>query len=286
MAFGQNKNSDIVEKDVHCPYCDSDHAILINKTTSKKVSLQLPAFGLKFVLSLIYLSFIHIWINGCKIIEAIKVIDSVTYVFCPNCGNSYSRAPSEVIKEEIHEPKLYRIKKGRICMGLCKGISEYTGISLLWVRIMTVFYGFTIIGAILYFLIGMCIPYREDAENGIDKRKFYRIKNGKDIKGVCKGFSVYTDIPVGWVRLITLILSPLLVIPYFIICAFVPYKENAESGIVRKKLYKVKDHKVFFGLCAGFSERYGKPRWFWRIFGVLLFPIYLILSAVIPTKEE
>lgn len=286
MTFRQNKENEFIEKDIHCPYCDTNQAVLISKTISKKISIQLPAYGLRFILSLLYLSFLHIWRYGYKLIEAIKVIDNITYVFCPNCGNSYSMAPPEVIKEETEEPKFYRIREGRICMGLCKGISEYTGISVLWIRIMTIFYGLTVIGAILYFLIGACIPFKENAEQGLYREKFYRIAKGKDIMGLCKGFSVYTDIPVGWVRLITVIFSPIMVLPYFIISAFVPVKEKVEQGIVRKKLYKIKEDKVFFGLCSGFSERFGMPRWFWRILGVLLFIVYLILSAVIPTKEE
>ena len=87
----------IIAKDVHCPYCDSANAVLLNKTSSRKFAFQLPAFGLKFVLSLLYLSIIHICINGFKLFETIKTIDNVTYVFCPNCGNSYSMAPPEQI---------------------------------------------------------------------------------------------------------------------------------------------------------------------------------------------
>lgn len=286
MIFDKNKSEDKIEKNVHCPYCDSENAILIHKTTSKKVSLQLPAYGLKFILSLLYLSIIQVWIHGYKLIEAIKVIDTVTYVFCPMCGNTYSMAPPEMIKEEVQAPKFYRVKNGKVIMGMCKGVSEYTGIPLLWVRIMTIFYGLTIIGVFLYFLIGACIPYKEDAEIEETDRKLYRIRKGKDITGLCKGFSAYTNIPTGWVRLITVIFFPITILPYFIISAFIPVKENVEAGIKRKKLYKIKENKVFFGLCAGFSKCYGMPRWFWRILGVLLFPVYLILSAVIPTEEE
>lgn len=256
MLTHSNKYENIVMKDIHCPYCGSDNALLLNKTTSKKLSLQLPAFGLKFIFSLLYLSFVQIWIHGYKLIEAIKVIDTVTYGFCPHCGNSYSMAPPDIIKEEIKEPRFYKIKDGKVVMGLCKGISEYTGISLLWVRIMTVFYGLTVIGAILYFLIGACLPFKEEAEDGVAYKKFYRINKGKDIMGLCKGFSEYTGIPVMWVRIFTVLFSSTIIgIPlYFIISAFVPVKENVEQGITRKKLYKIKEGKVILGLCAGFAK--------------------------------
>lgn len=291
MAHNQNKENEIIEKEIHCPYCNTDHAVLLSKTTSKKISIQLPAYGLKFLLSLFYLSIVQVMIHGFKLIEAVKVIDNVTYAFCPNCGNSYSMAPPDVIREEVKAPKFCRIKKGKVVMGMCTGISEYTGIPLLWVRIMTVLYGVTMIGAILYFLIGACVPYKENAEEGIQRGEFYRIQKGKDITGLCKGFSVYTDIPVMWVRIfavlsISTIIGPIL---YFIISAFVPVKEKVEQGIVRKRLYKTKNKKVFLGLCAGFAEYSNMPLWLVRLLTiVLIFPmaLYFIIAAIVPTEEE
>ena len=159
-----NKDS-IIVKDIHCPYCNSEHAILINRAESKKMSLQLPSFGLKTILSLLYLSVIYVWIHGYKLIELKKETENVTYGFCPHCGNGYSMAPPESVKEETKEPKFYRIRENKVIMGMCKGISEYTGISVLWVRILTVAYGLTFIGAILYFLISICIPFKEISDN-------------------------------------------------------------------------------------------------------------------------
>lgn len=290
MNSQQNKDN-IILKEIHCPYCNSDNALLLNKTTSKKISLQLPAYGLKFLFALIYLSFVQIWINGFKIIEAIKTIDNITYGFCPKCGNSYSMAPPDVIKEETDEAKFYRIQKGKVVMGMCKGISVYTGISLLWIRIMTVLYALTIIGAILYFLIGACIPFKENAEiDNVDK-KFYRINNGRDIMGLCKGFSEYTDIPVMWVRIFTLLFGCTIIgIPiYFIISAFVPVKEKVEQGIKRKKLYKIREGKVILGLCAGFAKYANMPLWLVRLLTIVLIipmALYWIVGAIVPTEED
>ena len=289
--MGTQYNIDnIIAKDVHCPFCETDNAILLNKTTSRKLSLQLPAYGLKFVLSLLYLAFVQIWINGYKLIEAIKTIDNVTYGFCPRCGNSYSMAPPETVKKEVKEPKFYRIKDGKVVMGLCKGIAEYTGISLLWIRIMTVFYCLSVIGLLLYFLIGACILYKEDADKGVKYKKYYRIRKGKDLLGVCRGFSEYTDIPVMWVRLLTVLLglSFVGVIAYLIICLFVPYKEDVEEGKERKKLYKIKDGKVILGLCAGFAKYLNMPLWLVRTLTiVLVFPLvlYWIVGALVPNEE-
>lgn len=92
MAHNKNKENEIIERDIHCPYCNTDHAVLLSKTTSKKISIQLPSYGLKFLLSLLYLYIVQVMIYGFKLIEAVKVIDNVTYAFCPNCGNKIGRA--------------------------------------------------------------------------------------------------------------------------------------------------------------------------------------------------
>lgn len=288
MTLRKSQENEIIDKGIHCPYCETDHAVLLTKTTAKKISIQYPAFGLKFVLSLLYLSIVQIMIHGYKLIEAVKKIDSVTYAFCPNCGNSYSMAPPEVIQEETKEPRFCKVKDGKVIMGMCTGISEYTGISLLWVRIMTVFYGVTVVGAILYFLIGACIPYKEDIENEIKRKKFYRIQRGGDITGLCKGFSEYTGIPVMWVRIFAVLSIFTVICPilYFIISSFVPVKEKVEQGIKRKKLYKTHNKKILLGLCAGITEYSGMPIWLIRVISVLLFPLYFIIGAIVPTKEE
>ncbi len=283
-----NKDNSIIVKDIHCPYCDSDNALLINRAEAKKVSLQLPAFGLKTVLSAVYLSLVHVWIHGWKLIEAKKEIENVTYGFCPNCGNGYSMSPPESVKAEAEEPRFCKIRDGKVIMGLCKGISEYTGISILWIRIMTVIYGLTIIGALLYFLIGACIPFQDELNCEIPDKRFYRINKGKDVMGLCKGFAEYTGIPVMWVRIFTLMggCTGIGAIAYFIVGAFIPIKEDVELGIQKKKLYKVKKGKVLFGLCTGLAEYSGIRLWAVRLLTVLfLSPIYFVLAAIIPTQE-
>ena len=291
MATQQTKDSSVILRDVHCPFCNTDQAFLINSAKQKKISIQYPAFGLKYVLSLLYLAFFHIWVNGYKLIEATKGIDSVTYGFCPSCGNSYSATMPEIAKEEMEEPKFYKVNDGKVIMGFCKGVSEYTGISLLWIRIMTVLYGLTVIGAIAYFIFSACIPFKEDVESGTADKRFYRIDNGRDIMGLCKGFSVYTGIPVMWVRIFTLMAGCTIVgaVLYFIIAAFLPVKENVERGIIRKKMYKIKQDKWLLGLCKGFSVYANMPLWVVRMLTILLvapLALYFFFCAIIPTEEE
>jgi phage shock protein PspC (stress-responsive transcriptional regulator) len=219
MELPQSKDCSIILRDVHCPYCETDKALLISRKTTSTIGLRYPpAFGLRFILSLVYLTILQVFRNGMKILEVTKGIVYSTYVFCPNCGNSYSAGPPEEVKAEVNDPVFYRIRKGKSISGLCKGISEYTDISLLWVRIMTVLYGLTIIGAILYFLIAVCIPIKEDVESGVwEDRKFRRAtKNeGGVFIGLCKGISIHTDVSVVWLRILAVLFG--LIVVLFII---------------------------------------------------------------------
>ena len=285
MLLPWNKDGgDMILKDIHCPYCDTEHAILLSRPTSKEWALRLPAFGLKFLLCLLYLGFIQIFVHGYKYFELTKRVNYTTYAFCPNCGNSFSMAAPETVRDDLNEPKLYKNKHNRAIMGLCSGISEYTGISLLWIRILTFIYGLTVIGAILYFLIGACLPFREDAEDGITYKKLRRARTGRDVTGLCRGFSEYTGIPVGIVRVFALLLFPL----YFIASIFVPVQEDAEHEIRKRKLSKVKEKKFLVGVCAGISAYTGMPLWLVRLLTIILivtWPLYWIAAAVMPNEE-
>jgi len=197
-------NPTVVERDVKCPYCQSPNAILINKEDGMKTGVGLPAYGLKSLLCFMYLSIIHIAMNGLRLFQITRKKFTTSYIFCPECGNSVSANAPEEIKEENEAPKLYRIRKGKLVTGLSKGISEYTGIPVLWVRICNLAYAATGI----YFLVAACISFKEDAEAGIvDDRKFVKAKNGKWIFGICKGVANYTEIPVVWIRIWTCILG-------------------------------------------------------------------------------
>jgi phage shock protein PspC (stress-responsive transcriptional regulator) len=140
--FLPNNDSSIIEKGVHCPFCNTKEAFLMCRTSRKKLSFQTPAFGLRFILLLLFHP-LTILLYGFKMFEIAKCVDYSTYGFCPACGNSYSAAPPDTVKKEVSAPKFYRIKaRGKIA-GLCAGIADYTGLNLLWVRIVSVVYGFT-----------------------------------------------------------------------------------------------------------------------------------------------
>ena len=222
MTSYPNKDSSIILRDIHCPYCGKDNALLMSRKSASTISLRFPAFGLRFILSLIYLSFLHVWRYGYKLMEITKGRDYTTYGFCPSCGNSYSAGPPDEVMAEVNDPKFYRVRKGKAITGYCKGISEYTDIPVLWIRIITVIFGLTLIGTFFYFLIAVCIPFREDAESGaIADKKFRKAKKGegKVFMGICKGISEYTEISVAWIRILMVFLGLTVIgaIVYFIV---------------------------------------------------------------------
>ena len=234
MTSPQDKDNSIILRDVHCPYCDKNHALLMSRKTSTTFGIRFPAYGLRFIFSLIYLSFLHTWRYGYKWIEFTKGRDYATYGFCPSCGNSYSAGAPEDIMAEANEPKFYRVRKGKAITGYCQGIAEYTDIPVLWIRIMTVLFGATLLGTFVYFLIAVCIPFREDVESGaIADKRFYKARKGegKVFMGICKGISEYTEISVAWIRvlMVCLALTILPAIAYFIVGANTKTKEQADE---------------------------------------------------------
>ncbi len=202
-------NPTVIERNIKCPFCGDEHAMLINKEDGMKTGVGLPAYGLKSLLSFMYLNIVHIAINGLRLFQITRRKAISTYIFCPACGNAVSANAPEEIRQEAEEPKLYRIKTNKAVTGLSKGIAEFTGIPVLWVRICNILYA----AMGIYFLIAICIPYKEDVEAGVvDHRKFAKAGEGKWILGICKGISNYTDIPVVWIRLLTCFFS-LTVVP-------------------------------------------------------------------------
>lgn len=218
-------NATVIERDVKCPFCGNSNAMLISKEEGSKTAVGLPSYGLRFLLRCLYLGIIQIVISGFKLFQVSRKKDISTYIFCPACGNSVSANAPECVKQELEEPKLYRIKKDKVVSGLSKGIAEYTGISVLWIRIVNILF----VASGLYFSIAACIPFKEDVLSGIaDNRKFAKAKKGKGkwIFGLCKGISNYIDVPVVWIRILACI-SAIFVIPGIAYIVF---------GIVIKKV--------------------------------------------------
>ena len=148
----------IIERDVHCPYCKQDKAILINKEVQRKSSFRFAALGLKFILSLCFLGLFHAWRYGFKLFEIVRWRDVLTYVFCPECGRTYTLdPPSSAVRKIETDDKLYRYEDGKVLQGICKGISVLTEIPLLWIRIVSVLHTISI-GSVMSAALHSAIP--------------------------------------------------------------------------------------------------------------------------------
>lgn len=153
MNIITSNEQNVIERDIHCPYCDSDKALLISGLTDKRTILQLPDYGSRYWLSVFFTCGMHLLVHGIPMIEKKRVYEYTTYGFCPHCGKTYNAGvPAKISKEKVH--KLYRSSKNKVMLGLCSGIAEYTGLSVMLVRIMMIVYGLAIIPAFAYFVLG------------------------------------------------------------------------------------------------------------------------------------
>ena len=60
------------------------------------------------------------------------------------------------------QKRLYRVNENKVILGVCSGISEYTGTDVGVVRIITVLVAlFTGIPILLYLIIGLVLPIKE-----------------------------------------------------------------------------------------------------------------------------
>lgn len=51
MNLNTENAQTIIERDVHCPYCDSDKALLISEIADKRTVLKMPDLDRKYWLS-------------------------------------------------------------------------------------------------------------------------------------------------------------------------------------------------------------------------------------------
>ena len=84
-----NNNLVIIEREMFCPYCQSNSAVLISETIKQKKVIGCAAIGCKNA-TLLYLT------GGCwAVISGYPLFDiknetvNNIYGFCPCCGNTY-----------------------------------------------------------------------------------------------------------------------------------------------------------------------------------------------------
>ena len=158
----KSNDSSIIERGIHCPFCKTKEALLMSRASNKKLSFQTPAFGLKFLLLLMFHP-LTIFLYGFKAFEINKGIRYDTYGFCPNCGNSYAASPPETTDSKVEEPKFYRNSIKSKIKGLCAGIADYTGLPTGWVRLVSTVY---LLAPFLMGMMGVITLIQSKAEFG------------------------------------------------------------------------------------------------------------------------
>lgn len=157
MNLNTNNEQNVIERNVHCPYCDSNEALLISGVSEKTTSIQFPEYGKKYWLCVIFTLGLYMLVHGFPMIEKKRTVEYNTYGFCPHCGKTYNAgAPLSVKNAGAKNPKVYRSLNNKKILGICGGIAEFTGLSVKLVRIVMVVYCLGFIPAVLYFILGLC----------------------------------------------------------------------------------------------------------------------------------
>jgi len=156
MNMNLNSSQSVIMKHMHCPYCNGDEAVLISEVTGQRTAVQLPDYGMKYWLSVIFTCGIHMFVCGFPMLEKKRIYEHTTYGFCPHCGNSYNAGVSvSVSRAELQKTKVYLNKKNKKIMGVCSGVAEFTGLSVKLVRLVMVLYALTFFPVILYITAGL-----------------------------------------------------------------------------------------------------------------------------------
>jgi len=154
--MNNSNDTNIIERDVHCPFCQGNQALLISGLSAKSSSiLWPPACGLKYWLSIIFTFGFHSFTHGFPMIEKKRAYEFTTYGFCPQCGKKYDAGAPVTTAAKTTQPKFYKSLREKKVFGICGGISEYTGISVKLVRMVMILYGITFIPAIAYIIAGL-----------------------------------------------------------------------------------------------------------------------------------
>jgi phage shock protein PspC (stress-responsive transcriptional regulator) len=156
MTLNTTNEQNVIQRDIHCPFCNGNQALLISGLAEKSSSLLCPpAYGLKYFLCVSFTFGIHAITHGLPMIEKKRRYEFATYGFCPQCGKKYDAGTPDSGSAKLEQPKFYKSLRQKKVMGICGGISEYTGLSLKLVRLGMVLHGICIFPAILYLVAGL-----------------------------------------------------------------------------------------------------------------------------------
>lgn len=154
MNLNLSSEQTIIERNVHCPYCKNDEALLISELAEKRSIIQWPDYGKKYLLCVIFTLGLYMIVHGFPMLEKKRTFEYNTYGFCPHCGKTYNAGTPVSVKTANKSPKVYRSLNNKIILGICGGIAEFTGLNVTLVRIIMAVYFLGFFPILIYFILG------------------------------------------------------------------------------------------------------------------------------------
>lgn len=87
--MSKNNNQVIIERDMFCPYCSENSAVLISETIKNKKIIGCAPVGLKNGCLLMLTGGCWAIIRGFPLMDEKEEHITNLYGFCPCCGNTY-----------------------------------------------------------------------------------------------------------------------------------------------------------------------------------------------------
>jgi len=99
--------------------------------------------------------------------------------------------------------------------------------------------------------------YNNTQSHTTSGKRLFRDENHKILGGVCSGVANYFNIDPVIMRIVALVFSSVVLIPYIVIWIVVPSSATQAIGSPRKRLFRDTDNKKIAGVCAGLAQYFG-----------------------------
>ena len=114
-----------------------------------------------------------------------------------------------------------------------------------------------------------------NSQNASGQKKLFRDENHKLLGGVCAGIANYFGIDIVIARILFIVFSGVLFIPYLILWIAVPSSSSVVIGSQRKRLFRDPENKLIAGVCSGLAQYFSVQVWIPRI--IFLIPFFSVV---------
>lgn len=202
------------------------------------------------------------------------------------------------------EKTLYRSRNQKIIGGVCAGFAKYFKMDLSLMRLLWVILGFSGIGVVAYIAALIIVPYNPEEEFADNEFDTPKITNKKAL-GVAlivfglvlfliqlEAFDYIFSFHISWKLVWGLML---ILVGAVLLYRSISTEKNREFlNIHDGQLYRPRENRMFFGVCAGLSNYFHIDVSLLRVFWVLAtlaahglgLIAYLILAIIFPAEES